>query len=81
MHHADLDYDVTTGARFHPIEIILSMTIKMFILAALGSPPAAVVIFEVLLNATAMFNHGNIYIPLGADRILRLLICTGFIIL
>ena len=76
MHHADLDYDVSTGARFHPIEIILSMIIKMFVVAALGSPPAAVVIFEVLLNATAMFNHGNIYIPLGADRILRLLVVT-----
>lgn len=76
MHHADLDYDVTTGSRIHPIEIILSMVIKMFVVAALGSPPAAVVIFEILLNATAMFNHGNIYIPLGADRILRLLIVT-----
>jgi sterol desaturase/sphingolipid hydroxylase (fatty acid hydroxylase superfamily) len=76
MHHTDLDFDVTTGSRFHPIEIILSMIIKMLIVAALGVPPVTVVIFEVLLNATAMFNHGNIYIPTSADRILRLLIVT-----
>jgi sterol desaturase/sphingolipid hydroxylase (fatty acid hydroxylase superfamily) len=76
MHHTDLDFDVTTGSRFHPIEIILSMIIKMLIVAALGAPPVAVVIFEVLLNATAMFNHGNIYIPASSDRILRLLIVT-----
>jgi sterol desaturase/sphingolipid hydroxylase (fatty acid hydroxylase superfamily) len=76
MHHTDLDFDVTTGSRFHPIEIILSMIIKMLIVSALGAPPVAVVVFEVLLNATAMFNHGNIYIPISTDRILRLLIVT-----
>jgi len=76
MHHTDLDFDVTTGSRFHPIEIILSMIIKMLIVTALGAPPVAVVVFEVLLNATAMFNHGNIYIPIKADHILRLLIVT-----
>ena len=76
MHHTDLDFDVTTGSRFHPIEIILSMIIKMLIVAALGAPPVAVVIFEVLLNATAMFNHGNIRIPIKADRLLRLLVVT-----
>jgi len=76
MHHTDLDFDVTTGSRFHPIEIILSMIIKMLIVAALGAPPVAVVIFEVLLNATAMFNHGNIRININADRILRLLVVT-----
>ena len=76
MHHTDLDFDVTTGSRFHPIEIILSMIIKMLIVAALGAPPVAVVIFEVLLNATAMFNHGNIRIHINADRILRLLVVT-----
>jgi len=81
MHHTDLDFDVTTGSRFHPIEIILSMIIKMLIVTALGAPPVAVVIFEVLLNATAMFNHGNIRIHINADRMLRLLICTGFIAL
>ena len=76
MHHTDLDFDVTTGSRFHPIEIILSIIIKMLIVAALGAPPVAVVIFEVLLNATAMFNHGNIRIPIKADRLLRLLVVT-----
>lgn len=76
MHHADLDYDVTTGSRFHPLEIILSMIIKMFVVAALGAPPESVVIFEILLNATAMFNHGNIKLPANMDSILRLLIVT-----
>ncbi len=76
MHHTDLDYDVTTGSRFHPIEIILSMLIKMGVIAAIGAPPAAVLIFEVLLNATAMFNHGNVRLPEKLDRIIRMLIVT-----
>ena len=76
VHHADLDYDVTTGARFHTIEIILSMLIKIATIVLLGPPVVAVVIFEVLLNATAMFNHGNIYIPEKIDRILRLFVVT-----
>jgi len=76
MHHADLDFDVTTGARFHPIEIVLSMIIKMGAIAALGAPPIAVIIFEVLLNATAMFNHANAKLPLGVDRVLRLILVT-----
>lgn len=76
VHHADLDYDVTTGARFHPIEIILSMLIKFATILVLGPPVVAVVIFEVILNGLAMFNHGNIRLPLGLDRILRLLIVT-----
>ncbi len=76
MHHADLDVDVTTGARFHPIEILLSMLIKFAVIALLGAPAAAVVIFEVLLNATAMFNHGNVRLPLGLDRVLRLFVVT-----
>ncbi len=76
VHHADLDYDVTTGARFHPLEIILSMLIKFATILVLGPPVAAVVIFEVLLNATAMFNHGNIRLPVGLDRILRLVVVT-----
>ncbi|MCK5275972.1 MAG: sterol desaturase family protein, partial [Alphaproteobacteria bacterium] len=63
MHHADLDFDVTTGARFHPIEILLSMGIKFMVVVALGAPAAAVLVFEVLLNGTAMFNHGNVRIP------------------
>ncbi len=76
MHHADLDYDVTTGARFHPIEIIISMLIKLAVVAVLGASPVAVIIFEVLLNATAMFNHGNIRLPLAFDGVLRLFIVT-----
>jgi sterol desaturase/sphingolipid hydroxylase (fatty acid hydroxylase superfamily) len=76
VHHADPDFDVTTGARFHPIEIILSMLIKFATIIVLGAPVAAVVIFEVLLNATAMFNHGNIRLPLGLDRVLRWLVVT-----
>ncbi|MET0003213.1 MAG: sterol desaturase family protein [Candidatus Thiodiazotropha sp.] len=76
VHHADLDYDVTTGARFHTIEIILSMLIKMATIILLGPPLVAVVIFEILLNATAMFNHGNISIPERIDRVLRLFVVT-----
>lgn len=76
VHHADLDYDVTTGARFHPIEIALSMLIKFATITVLGPPVLAVVIFEVLLNATAMFNHGNIRIPAGIDRVLRWVVVT-----
>ncbi len=76
MHHADLDIDVTTGARFHPIEIVLSMLIKLAAVAVLGAPAVAVVIFEVLLNATAMFNHANLRLPEGVDRFLRLVVVT-----
>ena len=76
MHHTDLDFDVTTGARFHPIEIALSMGIKLAAVAVLGPAPAAVLVFEVLLNATAMFNHGNIRLPLALDRWLRLVVVT-----
>jgi len=63
MHHADLDYDLTTGLRFHPLEIILSMGIKLSVVAALGPPALAVLIFEIILNGMAMFNHGNVYLP------------------
>ena len=76
MHHADLEFDVTTGLRFHPVEIILSMAIKLAAVAALGPPVVAVLIFEVLLNATSMFNHGNIRLPPGLDRVLRLIVVT-----
>jgi sterol desaturase/sphingolipid hydroxylase (fatty acid hydroxylase superfamily) len=71
MHHADLECDVTTGARFHPIEILLSMAVKLGVIAALGTPAVAVLIFEVLLNATSMFNHGNVLLPQRLDRVLR----------
>jgi sterol desaturase/sphingolipid hydroxylase (fatty acid hydroxylase superfamily) len=76
MHHADLGFDVTTGLRFHPIEIVLSMGIKMGAVVLFGPPVLAVLIFEVLLNATSMFNHGNVRIPRGVDRILRLFVVT-----
>ncbi|MDD2917561.1 sterol desaturase family protein [Rhodoferax sp.] len=76
VHHADPDYDLTTGARFHPIEIVLSMLIKIATIAVLGPPVLAVVIFEVVLNAAAMFNHGNIRLPIGLDRVLRWVIVT-----
>ena len=76
MHHADQDFDVTTGARFHPLEILLSMVIKLGAVAALGPPALGVLIFEVLLNATSMFNHGNWKIPLGVDKLLRLVVVT-----
>lgn len=76
VHHADLDYDLTTGIRFHPVEIVLSMLIKLAAVAALGPPVLAVLVFEVLLNASAMFNHGNIRLPERADRLIRLLFVT-----
>ena len=76
VHHADLDYDLTTGARFHPLEIVLSMLIKFATIVVLGAPVLAVVIFEVLLNATAMFNHGNIRLPAAVDRVLRWFVVT-----
>jgi sterol desaturase/sphingolipid hydroxylase (fatty acid hydroxylase superfamily) len=76
VHHADLDIDVTTGARFHPFEIILSMLIKFATIVVLGPPIVGVVMFEVILNAMAMFNHGNVRLPLGLDRVLRLIVVT-----
>lgn len=76
VHHADLDFDVTTGARFHTIEIILSLFIKFATIVVLGAPVVAVVIFEVILNGMAMFNHSNVRLPQGLDRVLRLLVVT-----
>ena len=76
MHHADLDFDVTTGARFHPVEIILSMLIKFAVIIALAPPPVALLAFEVILNATAMFNHGNARIAPAIDRLLRWIVVT-----
>ncbi|HEY7245206.1 MAG TPA: sterol desaturase family protein [Xanthobacteraceae bacterium] len=76
MHHADLDIDVSTGLRFHPVEMLLSMIIKLTVIMALGAPAAAVLLFEILLNATSMFNHGNIRMPPGLDRLLRWLVVT-----
>jgi len=76
VHHADLDYDLTTGARFHPIEIFLSMGIKFATIVVLGPPVVAVIIFEVILNFMAMFNHANVKLPLGLDRVMRKLFVT-----
>ena len=76
MHHTDLDIDVSTGVRFHPIEILLSLAIKIAVVAGLGAPPVAVLIFEVLLNATSMFNHGNVRMPAPLDAVVRLLVVT-----
>ena len=76
MHHADLDFDVTTGARFHPVQILLSIAIKMAVIVLIGAAPVAVLIFEVVLNATSMFNHSNVALPLGLDRVLRLFVLT-----
>src|SRR3954451_15213823 len=76
MHHADLDIDVTTGLRFHPIEIVLSMLLKMAVVVLIGVPAIAVIAFEVVLNATSMFNHSNAAMPRWLDRIVRLLMVT-----
>jgi len=76
MHHADLDIDVTTGLRFHPIEVMLSMVIKIGAVVVIGPPVSAVILFEILLNGTSMFNHGNILMSQGLDRFLRLLVVT-----
>ena len=76
MHHADLEFDVTTGVRFHPFEILLSMAIKLGVVAALGAPAVAVLLFEVLLNGTSLFNHGNVRLPAHIDRVLRWIVVT-----
>jgi sterol desaturase/sphingolipid hydroxylase (fatty acid hydroxylase superfamily) len=76
MHHADLDVDVTTGLRFHPIEILLSMVIKLAVVIALGAPALAVLLFEVLLNATSVFNHSNVRIPESLDDVVRWFVVT-----
>lgn len=76
MHHADLEFDVTTGLRFHPVEILLSMVIKLAVVMALGPPAIAVLVFEVVLNASSLFNHSNIRLPSKVDAVLRLFIVT-----
>jgi sterol desaturase/sphingolipid hydroxylase (fatty acid hydroxylase superfamily) len=76
MHHADLEVDVTTGVRFHPVEILLSMGLKLGAVAALGAPAVAVLVFEVLLNATSMFNHSNVRMPARLERALRWIVVT-----
>jgi sterol desaturase/sphingolipid hydroxylase (fatty acid hydroxylase superfamily) len=76
VHHSDMDYDVTTALRFHPIEIIISMCIKISFVIILGVPLVAVILFEILLNTLAMFNHSNIHIPKPLDSLLRYLLVT-----
>ena len=76
MHHSDLDVDITTGVRFHPAEVTLSMLIKLGTVVFIGASPTAVLMFEVLLNATSMFNHSNIHIPANLDRVLRWMVVT-----
>ena len=76
MHHSDLEFDVTTGIRFHPIEILLSVLIKMAVILGLGAPAVAVLLFEIILNATSMFNHSNVAVPGWLDAGLRRCIVT-----
>lgn len=76
MHHADLEFDTTTGLRFHPLEILISMGIKLAVVAAFGPSAVAVLLFEVILNATALFNHANIDLPRSVDRVLRHFVVT-----
>jgi sterol desaturase/sphingolipid hydroxylase (fatty acid hydroxylase superfamily) len=76
MHHADLDIDVSTGLRFHPFEILISLAIKIAAVLAFGIPPVAVLLFEVVLNATSQFNHSNVTMPRWLDRLLRLVVVT-----
>ncbi len=76
VHHSDLEFDVTTGVRFHPVEIVLSMIIKLIAVAVLGAPALAVMLFEIVLNSASLFNHSNIALPKAADRLVRLLLVT-----
>lgn len=76
VHHADLDVDVTTGVRFHPVEILLSMAIKAAMVLGLGAPALSVIVFEIVLNATSMFNHANVGIPAGVEQALRRIVVT-----
>ena len=76
VHHSDIEYDISTGLRFHPVEIILSYLFKYLLVLLIGAPMVAIIIFEIILNATAMFNHSNLRIPVKVDKILRLFIVT-----
>lgn len=76
VHHADTEFDVTNALRFHPLEMLVSMTIKLAAIAMLGAPPQAVLVFEVVLNGMAMFNHANVSLPMKVERILRLVVVT-----
>ncbi|SFL87685.1 Sterol desaturase/sphingolipid hydroxylase, fatty acid hydroxylase superfamily [Desulfomicrobium norvegicum] len=76
MHHADTFFDFSTGVRFHPLEILISMAFKLALVTLLAPPPLAVLAFEIILNSAAMFNHANFFLPLPLDRILRLALVT-----
>jgi sterol desaturase/sphingolipid hydroxylase (fatty acid hydroxylase superfamily) len=76
VHHADLDVDLTTGIRFHPIEIVLSALYKAAIVLALGIDPWTVLLFEAVLNASAVLTHANVALPERLDRVLRWIVCT-----
>jgi sterol desaturase/sphingolipid hydroxylase (fatty acid hydroxylase superfamily) len=76
MHHADTFFDFSTGVRFHPMEILISMAFKLALVAMLAPPPVAVLVFEIILNSAAMFNHANLFLPLPLDRVLRLALVT-----
>jgi sterol desaturase/sphingolipid hydroxylase (fatty acid hydroxylase superfamily) len=76
VHHTDLDLDVTTGNRFHPLEILISICIKLTLVVLIGAPPLSVLLFEIILNASSLFNHGNVALPLAIDRRLRLFVVT-----
>ena len=76
MHHADRDFDVTTAIRFHPVEIAYSMLIKIGLVYLIGPSAAAIIVFEVMLNGTALFNHANLKLPLALDRVVRLILVT-----
>lgn len=76
VHHSDLDFDTSTALRFHPLEIVLSMLYKTALVVALGAPPVAVIAFEVILNACALFNHGNVSLPPALERYCRYLLVT-----
>ncbi|MGE0651016.1 MAG: sterol desaturase family protein [Alphaproteobacteria bacterium] len=76
VHHMDLDVDFTTGVRFHPVEIVLSVLIKFAVVVALGAPVVAVLVFEVLLNGSSMFNHGNVRLARRIDKVLRAILVT-----
>ena len=76
VHHTDTEVDVTTGVRFHPLEILLSLAYKGALVIVLGAPPIAVLAFEIILNASSLFSHGNVRLPLGVDRLLRWVVVT-----
>jgi len=76
MHHTDLEFDVSTGVRFHPIEIVLSMAIKLLVILIIGAPALAVLLFEILLNAASLFNHSNIKLPSKLEQYTRIILVT-----